>query len=332
MSGDHDTGYKQLFAHPELVRDLLAGFTPFTCFRGLDVGAFERINGSYVSDRFSERHSDMVWRVRIADHVVYVYLLLEFQSQSERWMALRMQVYVGLLYQDLVKRHELAVDATLPPVLPVVFYNGERAWNASGELRELISDAPEGLQDFQASQRYLLIDQRSLDPTELANSRNLVASLFRLELSDSPHVLIDVVATWGAWLSSKEQGALRRSIALWIERLQKREFPGMPIPDIELLLTGGVMGERFQRKYATWAEALEDQGMQKGIVKGREEGRERGELIAVRSTLLRLLEKRFGNVADSLRARVNQASLDEAARWIDRVLDAATAEDVFVEP
>jgi predicted transposase YdaD len=121
MSGDHDTGYKQLFAHPELVRDLLAGFTPFFCFRELDVGAFERINGSYVSDRFSERHSDMVWRVRIAGHVVYVYLLLEFQSQSERWMALRMQVYVGLLYQDLVKRHELAAEATLPPVLPVVF-------------------------------------------------------------------------------------------------------------------------------------------------------------------------------------------------------------------
>jgi hypothetical protein len=199
-------------------------------------------------------------------------------------------------------------------------------------LRDLISHAPEGLQDFQASQRYLLIDQRSLDPSELDDSRNLVAALFRLELSDSPHVLIDVASTWGAWLSSEKQAPLRRSIALWIERIQMREFPGMTIPDVELLLTGGVMGERFQRKYATWAEALEDQGMQKGIVKGREEGRERGELMAVRSTLLRLLEKRFGNVADSLRARVNQASLDEAERWIDHVLDAATTEDVFVEP
>jgi predicted transposase YdaD len=121
MAGDHDLGYKQLFAHPELVRDLLSGFTPFACFRELEAGAFERVNASYVSELFSERHGDMVWRVRIAEHVVYVYLLLEFQSQAERWMALRMQVYVGLLYQDLVKRHKLDPHSALPPVLPLVF-------------------------------------------------------------------------------------------------------------------------------------------------------------------------------------------------------------------
>lgn len=315
-------GYKQLFAHPELVRDLLAGFTPFSCLRGLDAHAFERINGSYVSDHFSERHSDMVWRVRIADHVVYVYLLLEFQSHSERWMALRMQVYVGLLYQDLVKRHELAAEATLPPVLPVVFYNGERAWNACGELRDLICNAPEGLQDFQASQRYLLIDQRSLDPKQLANSGNLVATLFRLELSDSPYVLKEVLATLTAWLSSAEQAALRRSIGLWIARIKKREFPGLVITDVEHLLEGGEMGERFQRQYATWEDFLKAQG--------REEGRERGEL-ALRSTLVRLLQRRFGEVSADVRARIDQAGLDDATQWIDRVLDAPTIDDVFAE-
>lgn len=320
MSGGHDTGYKQLVAHPELVRDLLAGFTPFACFRELNAAAFERINGSYVSEQFSERHNDMVW-VRTADHVVYVYLLLEFQSQSERWMALRMQVYVGLLYQDLVKRHELAAEATLPPVLPVVFYNGASPWNASGELRQLISQAPDGLQDFQASQRYLLIDQRSVDPKELASSRNLVAALFRLELSDSPDVLKEVLATLTIWLSSDEQAPLRRGIELWITRLKKREFPGLVIKDVEHLLEGGEMGERFQRQYATWEDFLK--------AKGREEGQEKGELTALRSTLVRLLERRFGEVTASVRVRVEQARLEEAARWIDRVLDAPTIEDVF---
>jgi predicted transposase YdaD len=91
MSGNHDLGYKQLFAHPELVRDLLAGFTSFACFRGLEPSAFERVNASYVSERVSERHGDMVWRVRLGEETIYVYLLLEFQSQAERWMALRMQ-------------------------------------------------------------------------------------------------------------------------------------------------------------------------------------------------------------------------------------------------
>lgn len=29
MAHDDDSGYKQLFSHPEMVRDLLAGFVPF---------------------------------------------------------------------------------------------------------------------------------------------------------------------------------------------------------------------------------------------------------------------------------------------------------------
>jgi hypothetical protein len=324
-------GYKQLFAHPELVRDLLAGFTPFTCFRDLDADAFERINGSYISEQFSERHSDMVWRVRMADHVVYVYLLLEFQAQAERWMALRMQVYVGLLYQDLVKRHELVAEATLPPVLPVVFYNGARPWHACGELRQLISQAPDGLQAFQVSQRYLPIDQRGVDPHELDISRNIVAALFRLELSDSRSVLIDAVATLCTWLRSEEQAPLRRSVALWIARVGKRESRGGLLSGVEDLLEGDEMGERFERKFATWSDAFLAEGMQKGVAMGREEGREEGELIALRSTLVRLLDRRFGKVTASVRARVEQASLDEAERWIDRVLDAPTIQDIFAE-
>jgi predicted transposase/invertase (TIGR01784 family) len=324
MSGDHDLGYKQLFAHPELVRDLIAGFTGLACFRGLGPDAFERVNASFVSERFSERHGDMVWKVRLNDHVIYVYLLLEFQSQAERWMALRVQVYVGLLYQDLVKRHELA-SARLPPVLPVVFYNGRVPWNASEELRHLVAAGPEELDGFQASQRYLVIDQHSIDPADLTASRNLVAALFRLELSDSPRVLMDVIATLRVWLAGDEQAPIRRSIAKWIERLRQHELPQLEAPNIQALLEDETMGERFERKYATWADALEDEGRQKG----REEGREEGKLLATRSVLTRLLAGRFGALAPAATARIEAAPQEQLERWIDSVFGAASLDEVF---
>src|SRR3954465_8933831 len=102
MKTRSDTLYKQLFAHPEIVRDLLAGCLPAAWTGSLEVGAFERVNASYASDHGKTRHDDMVWRARIGGEWVYVYILLEFQTRSDRWMALRMQVYIGLLYQDLV--------------------------------------------------------------------------------------------------------------------------------------------------------------------------------------------------------------------------------------
>lgn len=65
------------------------------------------------------RHGDVVWRVRWGEDWLYVYLLLEFQSSVDRFMALRIMVYTGLLHQDLIRRDELSADRRLPPVLPV---------------------------------------------------------------------------------------------------------------------------------------------------------------------------------------------------------------------
>jgi len=88
MTQEHDTGYKLLFAHPEMVRDLLIGFVPEPWVQTLDFSTLERVNASYVSEKGDARHEDMVWKVRFENHWLYVYLLLEFQAQPDRWMAL----------------------------------------------------------------------------------------------------------------------------------------------------------------------------------------------------------------------------------------------------
>ncbi len=119
MNGDHDTGYKLLFSHPEMVRDLLIGFIPGQWIEDADFSTLQKINASYVSENLKQRHDDIVWRVRLQDRWLWVYLILEFQSEPDPWMALRMMVYVGLLAQDLVRRDEL-FEGILPPILPMV--------------------------------------------------------------------------------------------------------------------------------------------------------------------------------------------------------------------
>lgn len=111
MRQDHDTGYKFLFSTPELVRDLIIGFVPDEWLHSLDYSTLERVPGSYISEDFRYRADDVVWRVRVGGEWVYLYLLLEFQSSVDKYMALRMMVYVGLLYQDLVKRGEVRPTA-----------------------------------------------------------------------------------------------------------------------------------------------------------------------------------------------------------------------------
>ena len=95
MPNAHDTGYKLLFSNPELVRDLILGFVPDEWLHGLDYSTLERVPGSYVTEDFSNRADDIVWRVKVGGEWVYLYLLIELQSRVDKYMALRMMVYGG---------------------------------------------------------------------------------------------------------------------------------------------------------------------------------------------------------------------------------------------
>ncbi len=101
-------------------------------------------------------------------------------------MAVRIQTYLGLLYQDLIRTEQLSASGLLPPVLPIVLYNGVTTWNAALEVDPLIDVAPPGLDAYRPRQGYLLIDERRLVEQGAVAERNLSAALFRLEASRSP--------------------------------------------------------------------------------------------------------------------------------------------------
>ncbi len=125
---DHDHSYKQLFSHAALVRDLLQGFVQETWIEDLDFATLEKTSSSYVSDDLREREDDAIWRVRCQDSWMYVYILIEFQSTVNRFMAVRLLTYIGLLYQDLIRSQQLLANGQLPAVLPLVLYNGVKPW------------------------------------------------------------------------------------------------------------------------------------------------------------------------------------------------------------
>jgi len=140
-----------------------------------------------ISDDLRDREDDIIWKVRWhhSDEWLYIYLLIEFQSSVDRIMAVRLMVYIGMLYQDLIKSKALPEDKKLPPVLPLVLYNGEERWYAKKEVSELIAPFPFGMKKYAPHLEYLVMDERhDYNHEELTSKlKNLVAILFRLEKS-----------------------------------------------------------------------------------------------------------------------------------------------------
>ncbi|MDR1728688.1 MAG: Rpn family recombination-promoting nuclease/putative transposase [Acidobacteriota bacterium] len=85
-----DRAYKILFICPEVVRDLIVGYAPGEWRKDADFSTLTRVGASYVSEDEKERHDDLVRRVKVAGRWLWVYIMLEFQSQPDQWMALRM--------------------------------------------------------------------------------------------------------------------------------------------------------------------------------------------------------------------------------------------------
>ncbi len=73
----------------------------------------------------------------------------------------------------------------------------------------------------------------------------------------------------------------------------------------------------------TWADKL--------MEKGREEGREAGVLEGKRTTLLRQLAAKFGELPADIAARAQALSEAELDSALDRLLSAATLEELRLE-
>ncbi|MES2074730.1 MAG: Rpn family recombination-promoting nuclease/putative transposase [Pseudomonadota bacterium] len=312
MASADDTTYKQLFSHPEMVRDLLLGFVPEPWISQLNLNSFERVSGSYVGDDGDHRHSDMVWKVQLGEHWVYLYLLLEFQSRSDPWMALRMQVYVGLLYQDLVRRHELPQPGMLPPVFPLVLYGGVGAWSASKSLADLMAPMPDSLLALQPAQRYLLIDQGAIAPQKLTQFNNLVAAYFRLAAASTEAEAttatdgLDTLMTAGTPLP-----LLRTLLCLAARRLRC------------LAKAPKIGGENGQMEIAAMT-TTQPMSFKEGVAFELK-------LYGQKDKLKSLLSKRFGALSANLDARIEDAEVNDIDLWYDRLFDAKEIEEVFAE-
>ena len=64
-------------------------------------------------------------------------------------------------------------------------------------------------------------------------------------------------------------------------------------------------------------------------MESRELGRTEARIETKAETLIRLLQRRFGPLPQSRREQIAAASVEQLDQWTDRLLDAASCDDVF---
>ncbi|MCL1859970.1 MAG: Rpn family recombination-promoting nuclease/putative transposase [Proteobacteria bacterium] len=274
----YDTSYKALFSCPEVVRDLLRGYVPGKWLENADYESLTRVNASYVSRNDRQRHDDMVWRIDIGGQWLWVYILLEFQSESDPWMAVRMMQYVSLLAEQLIKEgvQNGLLEARLPSILPIVLYNGKPEWRAPLDVADCFHTPPDGLEEYRPRLHYLLLDERRLQQHPLREVKNFADAVFRMEASRRLPDVIGVVSALEEILRAPGLQTVRRAFGQWIKALLQRRATASMIEEIGTIRDVFEELEMLTERKETWFDDEIEQSFLQGCEKGREKGREEG--------------------------------------------------------
>jgi len=303
-----------------MVEGLVREFVPNALAAELDFCALQRVNPKFHIDRrpATRREGDVIWRLPTRTGTdIYLYLLLEFQSESDWWMAVRTQIYQGLLWQQVIREKKLKRGAVLPPLLLLVLYNGTQRWSAPTDLSELIGLDPHSrLWHWQPQVRYYLLDMGAVARSKLLRRDSLVALLFRLEQPCSPPQLEGLIEEVVGWFRRHKGFAeLKRLFRELVREAIRSTGVRARVPN-DLLEMKGML--------TTLGKTWRQQWLAEGKVKGKAEGKA--------EALVCLLVSRFGALPPSFRKRIRGAKLASVERWFNRALDAHDLPSVFDRP
>ena len=312
----HDALFRALLADPGRAETLVREYLPRAVAAELSDAPIRLVDASFVDAVLHQSHSDRLFRARLKDGgIAFIYVLLEHKAAPDPGTPLQMLGYMVRIWQRYAEDRASRLRA-LPPIVPLIFYHGRERWSEALSVAEMI--AGEG--ELAAFARRLCCVLHDLGQRPLAG------------LSGNPAVWSGLAALVVALRGQPEEGVLRRILSgvpdeseLELQVLSYIVRTYELRPAVLETAARAAKPQRWEALMSTVAEAW----MREGKARGRAEGRAEGKAEGKAETLLRLLQRRFGPVAESARARVAAGSAAEIDAWFDALLDAQSVTEVF---
>ena len=220
---------KRLFAHAEVVADLLRNFVPEGLLPDFDAGTLRRYPEERVDSGLALRRADVAWEFEVPGGGRVV-VLIEAQSTPDVAMASRMLVQCGMVWEGCQRK-----GGRVPGMLPVVFYTGPARWRAAQGITE-VAECPAGLLSFMPGRCYLLLDARRMASSQLPERcrMSLMIRMAAAEGSAEAHEALRLA--WTELDEEEEDAEFCRDLWVWAARvLWPSMFEGKEIDQDENL-------------------------------------------------------------------------------------------------
>lgn len=317
----HDHFFRFVFGQVEHARGLLRELVGETTARMFDWSTLRLEPGSYIDERLRSSMSDLLFSIQFRDsqHRALAYLVWDHQRTPNVYMPLRLLNYSGRALRDYTRSYG-AIHGYLPPIIPILVYQGPGNWPGPVRLSELhhIPGEPDPPLFMDLHMIVRNIDDGTMSHEELtAVGRTCLRLLREAALGGLVIEHAKRIADWIAEVHGDAAEDDFEAIVTYILQATKEQDLMRNIYQY--------VSEKKKDDTMSVADWLRADGRAEGV----EVGKARGERHGIARLLRRLLSQRFGELPRDVQTRIRAATLPELEAWASRLLVAASIDEVF---
>lgn len=261
-SSHHDLFVDNIFSGKEESIEYFRVTLPEKVLEILDIEKLEDTKKSFISEKLKESITDKLYRIPLKNGgEIYSYILFEHKSYLDP------NIYTQLLrYLAEIYRWQKKNSGKYSPVIPFVFYHGEKGWNLGTEFLDVfeLSNEEEILQEYIPNFSINLYHLKSGDPdfpTKLLSLKLLLRILQHIR--DNPESFEKALRQTIKDLKQEKldwkRVAILKAILYYMDGTRK---------DADQFLNVEFYRE-VEEEYMTILEKIKEEGIEKGIEKGK---------------------------------------------------------------
>ncbi len=320
MEGDinniHDKFVRATFMDAERAASFFEQMLPEQILKLISLETIQVVQESYMTEDLKEYFSDIVYRIKLKDEVeepLEVALLFEHKSQPDKYVSIQVGMYMYAHWYRSINENKV-----LRPIIPIVYYQGERAWKVLG-LRALFGEYPEGILGYLPQFEHIFIALNTLSTEEIVKIQHrlmAVAILAQQKRFNPIRFEEDLKNILKMFPNDFEDWNFIEMLFVYIINVSDIEEKSLS-QAIELIPKN--IKETLMTTYQRIIERSKKEGVEEGIEKGREEGIEKGREEGIEESVIKVILSGYENGIDlKLLSNITNRTEDEVREILQK--------------
>ncbi|MFO7802992.1 MAG: Rpn family recombination-promoting nuclease/putative transposase [Desulfovermiculus sp.] len=302
----HEGLFHKVFRNPDNTKYFLQQHLSPDIQRSIDLDSLRLENVSYVDDNLKKHFADLVFSLMLRGEEfpsARVYLLFEHKSAPAPLVGMQILRYMALQWKDLYDQK--LIVGKLPPILPIVIYQGQDRWKPRISFHDLVEMPSDSFKAYIPDFAFAFFSVRGLDAQKVQENVILRFYVEMIKSLDSPQIKEMLPRLVQGFVQALGSHTATEYIEIFFKYLTKASGV-LEKHDFQRALS--YLPEGGERVMNTLADQWMEQGERNGLTKGRKQ--------EAQDNLIAVAQEKFGALHPEVIKQIRSIEIHETLQGL----------------